>query len=242
MTTSTKTASPPSSALWTRRPPSPSPRPWWTSPLAVISELSAPMCLPASALPSGHSRWRRPAPAARPRPADAHRQLRSCTRRSSPGCRSCWRTPSDSERYWAEQWAALSAGRAALEKGAVTIDEYPDVDLAVVRRLDPPMNGAPPAPGDTPDDERPPRRLRRRPSAASGRGPLRHVRQPDSRLRRREMRALLPIRKLGPDCQPAGASPARPRSARARAERGGAVGKALEGERGRSPRGTGKAG
>jgi hypothetical protein len=37
------------------------------------------------------------------------------------------------ERHWSKEWAAFAAGRLALESGSVAIDEYPDVDLAVVR-------------------------------------------------------------------------------------------------------------
>ena len=37
------------------------------------------------------------------------------------------------ERHWSGEWASFVAGRAALGKGDVWIDEYPDVDLAVVR-------------------------------------------------------------------------------------------------------------
>src|SRR6202020_2952862 len=37
------------------------------------------------------------------------------------------------ERHWSEEWASFVVGRLALEHGDVGIDEYPDVDLAVVR-------------------------------------------------------------------------------------------------------------
>jgi len=61
--------------------------------------------------------------------------------------------PERFERCWAEDWAALLAGRAALEKGAVTIEEYADVDLAVVRRLDRPAGGKTPAHADRPAND-----------------------------------------------------------------------------------------
>ena len=43
--------------------------------------------------------------------------------------------PEHFRHHWEEQDAALAASQAALEAGAVTIDEVPEVDLAVVRRV-----------------------------------------------------------------------------------------------------------
>lgn len=45
--------------------------------------------------------------------------------------------PARFKSLWSEVWASLVAGRAALANGGIAIDEYPHVDLAVVRRVRP---------------------------------------------------------------------------------------------------------
>ncbi len=45
--------------------------------------------------------------------------------------------PERFEPLWSEEWASLEAETTALESGAVVVDEYRHLDLAVVRRLQP---------------------------------------------------------------------------------------------------------
>jgi len=171
-------------------------------------------------------------------PASGGRAPQSCTRRYSQAA-GALDVPERFERCWAEDWAALLAGRAALEKGAVTIEEYADVDLAVsagstgrragrrrrmptVRRTTTEAAAAIRMAAASMVSQAPP--------GTSGRCSLRHFGQPHPGLRWRAMRALLPIRELGPGREPP--VPSGPTSAaRARAERGGSVCKPLGGKR-----------
>jgi hypothetical protein len=58
--------------------------------------------------------------------------------------------PERFRRCWAEQWETFTAARAAIEQGAVTIEEYPEVDLAIFRGPDGLPNGAAPSAGERP--------------------------------------------------------------------------------------------
>ena len=95
--------------------------------------------------------------------------------------------PEHFRAHWAEQDAALSAAEEDLRSGAVRIDEVPEVDLAVVRRL---HGTAEPGPDGS-------ARARQRPGAARGGPAQRHLGLADLGVQRRRVVSSTSATKAG---------------------------------------------